>query len=339
MEHLSRYHVSAPNSFTLLRYLFAFCIFCNHMCIASGNDIFLCESPVFVWGFFIISGLLTFNSFIRTPDLRLFVGKRIRRILPAYLTVVLMGFISGLLLTTLPLNDFLRNPQTWKYLGANAVFLNYLQPTLPGVFEENVTPFVNASLWTMKVEIMYYVSVPIVYWLINRFGKNRVLIVIVALSILYDIGTAELYSHTGNPIYARLNHQVFGMFAYFYTPVLLLFNRERISRYALLLLVLCIPMLLCVYTYTWAAYFSPISYSIILVTFAYGVKKLHFACKWKDISYEFYLVHFPVLQVILSLCSATSLTMLFAVSLAVTVTIAYTLNKILPHCNRIHLWN
>ena len=62
------------------------------MCIASGNDIFLCESTVFVWGFFVISGLLTFNSYIKTPDLRLFVGKRIRRILPAYLTFVLMVF-------------------------------------------------------------------------------------------------------------------------------------------------------------------------------------------------------------------------------------------------------
>ena len=34
MEQLSRYHVSAPNCFTLIRYIFAFCIFCFfHQCL------------------------------------------------------------------------------------------------------------------------------------------------------------------------------------------------------------------------------------------------------------------------------------------------------------------
>ena len=323
MEQLSRYHVSAPNCFTLVRYIFAFCIFCNHLCIASGNDIFLCESPVFVWGFFVISGLLTFNSYIKTPDLRLFVGKRIRRILPAYLTVVLMGFISGLLLTTLSLNDFLRNPQTWKYLGANAVFLNYLQPTLPGVFEGNVLPFVNASLWTMKVEIMFYISVPIVYWLINRFGRNKVVISIVLLSILYDVLTAELYNYTGNPVYAKLNHQVFGMFAYFYMPVLLLFNKEKIRKYIIPLLVLSIPLLLCAYSNEWAKRISPFTLSIVLVAFAYGLKKLHFSYGWKDVSYEFYLLHFPILQIFLAIFPGISLSVLFITSLTSTLVFDY----------------
>ena len=299
------------------------------MCIASGNDIFLCESPVFVWGVFVISGLLTFNSYIKTPDLRLFVGKRIRRILPAYLTVVLMGFIAGLFLTSLPLSEFLHNPQTWKYLGANAVFLNYLQPTLPGVFEGNVLPFVNASLWTMKVEIMFYVSVPIVYWLINRFGKNRVLIIIVALSILYDIGTAELYSNTGNPIYARLNHQVFGMFAYFYMPVLLLFNKEKIRKHIVSLLVLSIPLLLCAYSNEWVKRLSPFTLSIVLVAFAYGVRKLHFSYGWKDVSYEFYLLHFPVLQIFIAIFPGISLPVLLVMSLTCTLFLAMALNKVL----------
>lgn len=298
------------------------------MCIASGNDIFLCESPVFVWGFFVISGLLTFNSYIKTPDLRLFVGKRIRRILPAYLTVVLMGFIAGLFLTSLPLSEFLHNAQTWKYLGANAVFLNYLQPTLPGVFEGNVLPFVNASLWTMKVEIMFYISVPIVYWLINRFGRNKVVISIVLLSILYDVLTAELYNYTGNPIYAKLNHQVFGMFAYFYAPVLLLFNKEKIRKYIIPLLVLSIPLLLCAYSNEWAKRFSPFTLSIVLVAFAYGVKKLHFSYGWKDVSYEFYLLHFPILQIFLAIFPGISLSVLFITSLTSTLVLAVALNKV-----------
>ena len=332
MEQLGHYHVSVPNCFTLVRYLFAFCIFCNHMCVASGSDVFLCESPVFVWGFFVISGLLTFNSYIRTPDFKLFVSKRVRRILPAYLSVVLLGFIAGMFLTTLPLSEFLHNAQTWKYLGANAIFLNYLQPTLPGVFEENVLPFVNASLWTMKVEIMFYGTVPVVYALIRRFGKNKVLVSVVGLSILYDVLTAEFYSCTGNVIYAKLNHQIFSMLAYFYAPVLLLFNKEKVKRFILPLLLISTPLLLCAYSNEWIRRLTPLTLSVVLVAFAYGVKKLNFAYGWKDVSYEFYLLHFPVLQVVLSLMPGIPLPVLFVVALVITGITTVVLNRVLSGC-------
>ena len=328
MEQLGHYHVSVPNCFTLVRYLFAFCIFCNHMCIASGSDVFLCESPVFVWGFFVISGLLTFNSYIRTPDLKLFVGKRIRRIFPAYMAVLLLGFVAGMCLTNLSLDAFLGNSQTWKYLGANAVFLNYLQPTLPGVFEENVLPFVNASLWTMKVEIMFYVTVPVVYGLIRRFGKNKVLVSVVALSILYDVLTAELYNYTGNVIYTKLNHQIFSMLAYFYAPVLLLFNKEAVKRFILPLLLISTPLLLCAYSNEWIRQLSPLTLSVVLVSFAYGVKKLNFVYGWKDVSYEFYLLHFPILQIFLAIFPGISLSVLFITSLTSTLVLAVALNKV-----------
>ena len=298
------------------------------MCIASGNDIFLCESPVFVWGFFVISGLLTFNSYIKTPDLRLFVGKRIRRILPAYLTVVLMGFISGLLLTTLPLNDFLHNPQTWKYLGANAVFLNYLQPTLPGVFEENVIPFVNASLWTMKVEIMFYISVPIVYWLINRFGKNKVLLPVVLLSILYNVITAELYAHTQLPLFSSLNHQIFGVLSFFYAPVLILLNSDWIRKYIVPLLSVSLVLHLLSHFDKNFNYVDALPYSLFLLAFVYGVKPLLSTYRWKDYSYEFYLFRFPIMQTVVFCFPQIEVWQLFLASLPISILTAYIVNSL-----------
>ena len=298
------------------------------MCIASGNDIFLCESPVFVWGFFVISGLLTFNSYIKTPDLRLFVGKRIRRILPAYFTVVLMGFISGLLLTTLPLNDFLRNPQTWKYLGANAVFLNYLQPTLPGVFEGNVLPFVNASLWTMKVEIMFYVSVPIVYWLITRFGKNKVLLPVVLLSIFYNVITAELYAHTQLPLFSSLNHQIFGVLSFFYVPVLILLNSDWIRKYIVPLLSVSLVLHLLSHFDKNFNYVDALPYSLLLLAFVYGVKPLLSTYRWKDYSYEFYLFRFPIMQTVVFCFPQIEVWQLFLASLPISILTAYIVNSL-----------
>ena len=175
---------------------------------------------------------------------------------------------------------------------------------------------------------MFYISVPIVYWLINRFGRNKVVISIVLLSILYDVLTAELYNYTGNPVYAKLNHQVFGMFAYFYMPVLLLFNKEKIRKHIIPLLVLSIPLLLCAYSNEWAKHFSPFTLSIVLVAFAYGVKKLHFSYGWKDVSYEFYLLHFPILQIFLAIFPGISLFVLFITSLTSTLVLAVALNKV-----------
>ena len=233
------------NCFDAIRYLLAILIIVAHYCVLSDThltgDFNLIENRVSI--FFIISGFFSYMMYCKTPNPWHFAYKRLKRLVPAYWLTILLSVLLLSFISSEDVEGFWTNRQVYKYLSANLTFANFIEPALPGVFENNKMSAVNGSLWTMKVEIMFYVSVPIVYWLINRFGKNRVLIVIVALSILYDIGTAELYNHTGNPIYARLNHQVFGMFAYFYTPVLLLFNREKISRYALLLLVLCIPML------------------------------------------------------------------------------------------------
>ena len=157
--------IGADNCFTLLRYAFALAIFCNHLCYSTGRPIFLCYGGVFVQGFFVISGFLTMNSYVRKDDWRDFALRRMRRILPGYVTAVLLCFLVGIVFTTLPLSEFFSNIATWRYLCANLVFMNFLQPTLPGVFDDHAMQAINSSLWTMKIEVLFYLSVPFVTWL------------------------------------------------------------------------------------------------------------------------------------------------------------------------------
>ena len=316
------------NCFTFLRYLFAFCIFCNHFSVTTDSEPFMCNSAIFVNGFFIISGFLTFNSFFNTPDVKTFALKRVRRILPAYLIVVIMGFFIGLALTSLSISEFLSKVETWRYLVANIFFLNNFQPTLPGVFEDNTLPFVNSSLWTMKIEIAFYVSVPVVYALMKKFGKNKILVFVVLSSVAYNILTKELYEYTHKEIYNMLNHQIPGELCYFYAPVLILANIEKVNKMACWLILVSVVLLgfsFVVYKFYYA---SPLFLSVIIVYFAYKAEPWIKAYRWQDISYEFYLLHFPLLQTLLFAGFTDSLVVTFFIGLVATVLGAVALHMV-----------
>lgn len=296
---LASFHVNSDNGFTALRYLFASLIFIYHFFVTSGSQL---AQSYNVWpcvnGFFIISGFLVFNSYIRRPDYKNFLRKRLRRIYPTYIAAVCFCFVAGICLTTLPLKDFFCASATWKYLVSNLLFLNYLQPTLPGVFEKNALPFMDGALWTLKVEVLFYATVPIVHWLLARLNRNAVLLTLSLLSIGYFGVTAELYNRTGNAIFYSLNHQIPGMLSYFYVPALVLLNRRWFQRWWKVLLPLSITLYILGFFYDWAVYIEPFSYTLIVLWVAYFVRPIFQSLRWTDITYEVFLLHFPILQIL-----------------------------------------
>lgn len=118
------------------------------------------DSNFAVKGFFAISGFLVAKSYLSSQNLVEYGEKRLRRIYPAYMTSILLGLCIGLISTTLSFSDFIQSPETIKYIIANLTFLNFIQPTLPGVFEHNFLQALNGSLWTIKVEVMLYFCIP-----------------------------------------------------------------------------------------------------------------------------------------------------------------------------------
>lgn len=317
------------NCFTLLRYTFFFCIFCNHFVIINGSLNTPFNGLWFVQGFFIISGILVFNSYERSKSNIEFFLKRFLRIYPAYFITIICCFIIGIIVTNLPLNEFFSNRTTWKYLFANLCFGNFLQPTLPGVFENNPLPYLNGSLWTLKVEIMFYLTVPLVAHLLKRYNRNLILISIITFSVVWDITTSQLYYMTENKIFSDLNHQIFGELSYFYFPILL-YNYRDILLKRWWVLFISISLLLLQQHIWQLCYLNCFSISIIILYLAYKPTFLFPISNITDYSYEMYLLRFPILQL---LCLASIPANYFTLSIALIIIflIAYVLNHI---CNK-----
>ena len=105
--------------------------------------------------FFAISGYLVTLSWLKDPSLWRFAARRVLRIWPGLLVVVVLcACVLGPLVTVLPLGEYLRQPQTWDYLHTLRLDVRY---ELPGVFLGNPGgASVNGSLWTIPLEVQCY---------------------------------------------------------------------------------------------------------------------------------------------------------------------------------------
>jgi peptidoglycan/LPS O-acetylase OafA/YrhL len=175
------------NNFDFLRLAAAFLVIYGHGLVIRGltmQDFW--GVPIHSFGlfiFFIISGYLVSDSWLRTPTLPIFVWKRFLRLGPALFVVVgLTVFVFGPLVTHLSLTNYFAAGQTWAYLG-NAFLL--FAPGLPGVFDTPpLAGTVNSSLWSLPVEVACYVTVPIACVLAPKIRVPTLCAGAVALGLL-----------------------------------------------------------------------------------------------------------------------------------------------------------
>ena len=287
------------NAFDFLRYFLMLSVFISHFFDLNAIDKpWWCISGLIrIRAFFIISGFLVFYTFCRNNDLKLFIQKRIKRILPPYILIVVLCFALGVIVSNLSFTQYFTSAETYKYLITNLGFMNFLQPTLPGVFEANPIEAVNGALWTMKVEIMFYVSVPIVFFLMTKFNKLYVIIGVLAFSLFYDWLFTSLYDYTQNGFYLLLRKQVGGQFMYFYSGTLILLYFDYFIKYLKYLLPIGVVCYTLSYYNIVFSYLEPLSFAIVIIGSAYVLKYFFFLRKYDNISYGMYLFHFPIIQI------------------------------------------
>jgi len=294
------YSIPMPNNMGMVRYLLAFAVVVAHFNGLVGADIrFPFTSYTAVGGFFALSGFLIYGSYLRKRNLRAYIVSRMVRLLPAYFFIVLACAFGLVFVSSLSAQQYFTSPEFWKYLGANLTFMNFLQPTLPGVFDGLESPAVNGSLWTLKIEWMLYLSVPLTVWVVSKLKGRATLtfLMIFLISVAYRIVFRHLYEATGVQIYEILGRQMFGQLTYFYCGVLIYYWFDVFMRYRRVLLpVSLILILFPVHRYDLDILIDPVAFSTFVICLSMWGKWGTWEGKRDNVSYNMYLVHCPICQ-------------------------------------------
>lgn len=294
------------NRFDALRLGFASAVAVYHLVFLAALDpdgqfagLLSRGAEISVEGFFVISGALVYRSLTRSKSLAVYAEKRIRRILPAYAVVIVVPGLAALGVAMAGSGAF---AEIGRYFVANAAFLNFLAPNLPGLFADNPMTEVNGALWTIKIEIAFYALLPVLAFVLAKSGRWRWTV----LGFVYLVGEAwragfEWYGAGAESLlFTRLSYQLPGQMGFFAAGIALALLWEKAKLHARLFALVGAPLLL---LSLWPP-LEPLRAAGLMgliagAAFAPG-PALN-AARWGDLSYGVYICHFPTIQTVIAL--------------------------------------
>ncbi|PXY40261.1 hypothetical protein DMB65_13060 [Flavobacterium cheongpyeongense] len=284
------------NCFDFLRFFFAINILLAHLSELSQNKnlfflSYFSNALIGVKGFFIISGFLVTKSYVNTPSLKLYFIKRIKRILPAYFVLIVISTLVFSIFSSYEFSAYFLDTGTYKYLGWNLFFLNFMHPCLPGLFDNNLLCSVNGSLWTLKIEEGFYIVLPLIFYGIKKTQKP---LLILASLYLFSLGYWFLLNHLDEPLLAK---QLPGYLSYFVTGIYLFLTFDYVMKNKKVLLGLSVAILISYYVLSFhVGFLYPATFGLLVIIIAYNFPFFNNFGKYGDFTYGLYIYHFPIIQ-------------------------------------------
>lgn len=289
--------------FDQLRLTAATMVVLHHSSIVDHRDIRL--DPLFYFSggyihfgflavaiFFAISGFLVTPSLLRSGNVIDFGARRILRIFPGLVIVVLVAMVVvGPILTVLPLTAYFTNVDFFRYTKNITTSLsNYL----PGVLWEGRTPVViNGSLWTLHFEVLSYATLAVIS-LLGILRRRSLLLAFFVISYVTSVGL-QLDPALGAGLPGRFV-TLMSLFVYFITGVTLFAYADRIPYSRLLALGILTLGLVTMY-FGFGAFTVPFCVAYLIVYL--GLSELPGRSYLKhDLSYGVYLYHALILLII-----------------------------------------
>ncbi len=277
--------------------------------------------------FFFISGFLISKSWERHPNLKNYAANRFLRIYPGLICAVTLSFIfihaSGYV--------GLVNPGFGELVllfVAKSTIFQFYNPDFMRSYGDGV---MNGSLWTITVELQFYVLTPLCYAALKRLrgnDHNRPILFLIcgflAINMIYD----HLYGKYSQNVIFKL----FGVsfLPWFYMFLLGVFFQRKFDLFHHLLkgkAILCLSVYVCIAIMLrhfgadfGNSLYPPLFFLLACVIFstAYSYPSLSDKIlRGTDISYGIYLYHMPFVNVMIFMSGSKSYTAGLAVAGAV----------------------
>lgn len=264
--------------------------------------------------FFMVSGFLVTGSLLRQRNVLNFFKLRALRLVPGYLVnLVLLALVLGTIMTTLPVGEYLRRPEVWKYIIQNLHFSSNMVWNLPGVFENGMkSSVINGSQWTLPAEVRMYVLLGVA-GLIGLFRSVRV----ASWSTLVVMSLGAFFPH-----FLPLHQDWFRLGMYFSIGVLAYLHRGTIQiSYVFVLGLIGLAVL----TRQLPGYELALALAISAIVFAiaYLTPPVRWLERYGDPSYGIYLWGWPCQQLVAYFLPGAGLTVHVSISVIMAVVLGY----------------
>lgn len=274
------------NNFDIVRLLLAVVVVFFHVGHVSGAPVFESWPRYFsghlaVEGFFAISGFLIFASWERASSLGDYIVKRAARILPGYWLATTL---------CLAIAFYYGSYHVGPFLLANLSFATFLHSSIPGVFPNNPMTVLNGALWTIKIEVMFYVAVPIIVWLCRRLHRDAVLWALFALSVIYRVAMAN---------HETLAVQLPGQLSFFMIGALIHYHLrwfETNGRW----ITLSAALMYIAHAITGWFILRPAAVATLTLAASLLLPTVKGPTRWGDFSYGTYVLHWPIIQIVVA---------------------------------------
>ena len=255
--------------------------------------------------FFFLSGLYVTKSLSKTTNLKKYIFKRAERIFPQLIVVILLSaFVLGPILTNLPLGTYFTSGGTYLYL-LNSLLVPI--HNLPGVFDGLPYQTVNGPLWTLPVEFACYLmlwAISLLLVLITRYKGHGNLSGIVdskAFRVLLWIGAIAVFLGFIAVFYVLKNDFLVSVVR----PVVIFIEGSLFYQYRdkikvnwivglVMALILALSGLAGLFSIGMIIFLPYITISLTL-----GIPQIKADWTIFKISYEMYLLGWPIQQVIM----------------------------------------